>query len=208
LNGSSETGYWIFRIYMRLAQRVLVEFANRSPESYLLSEVRAESLELQGRDADAEQEYRKAMASSGSDPSPFIEFGRFKCRRDELDDAVAVLKEALARAPDNIRANDLMGQACFMKADYTTAIPYLRNATQAAPGNEDARIRLAQSLGKLGETQHAVAVLEAAPSDRDGRIHYVLAGFYRKLGQNEQMARALTFFEEHKGQPQRRQPSE
>ena len=209
LNGGDlETGYWLFSLYVRLAQKVLVEFANRAPNSYLLSQVRAESFELQGRDAEAEQEYKKAIASSGSDPNPFIEFGRFKCRRNELDDAVAVLKEALARAPYNARANDLMGQAYFMKTDYAVAIPYLRNATRANPEDEDARIRWAQSLEQVGEIQQAVTVLGGAPSDDDGRVHYVLAGFYRKLGQKEQMARALAFFEAHKGQPQRRQPSE
>lgn len=208
LNGTTETGCWIFRLYMRLAQRVLVEFANRAPDSYLLSEVQAESLELQGRDAEAEQDYKKSMALSGSDPIPFIEFGRFKCKRNEPDDAVAVLKEALARAPYNVRANNLMGQACFMKGDFAAAIPYLRNATRADPGNEESRIRLAQALAKGGDLQEAVTVLEAATSDGDGRVHYVLAGYYRKLGQKEQMERALAFFEAHKGQPQRGQPSE
>jgi len=207
-NDDLETSYWQFSLYVRLAQKVLVEFARRSPNSYLLAEVRGESLELQGRDAEAEEEYRKAIAASGNDPDPFIEYGRFKCRRNELDGAIAVLKEALARAPFNVRANDLMGQACFMKSDYAVAIPYLRSATRANPGNLDARIRLGQSLEKVGEIREAVTVLEAAPSDPDGRVHYVLAGYYRRLGQNEQMARALAFFEAHKGQPQRRQPAE
>jgi tetratricopeptide (TPR) repeat protein len=203
-----ETTYWIFRIYMRLAQRVLTEFASRSPNSYLFSEMRAESLELQGRDAEAEQEYKKAIASSGSDPIPYIELGRFKCKRNEPEDAIAVLKEALARAPYNVRANDLMGQACYMKGDYAVAIPYLRNALRVGPGSEDTRIRLAESLAQVGQIQEAVTVLEASPYDRDGRIHYVLAGYYRKLGQKEQMERALAIFEAHKGQPQRRQPSD
>lgn len=194
-NGNVETAYWIFRLYMRIAQRVFAELANRAPESYLLSEVRAESLELQGSDVDAEKEYRKAMALSGGDPIPFIEFGRFKCRRNELDEAIAVLKEALARVPYNARANDLMGEALFMKSDYATAIPFLRNAVRADPGNEDARIRLAQSLAKLERLKEAVATLEAAPSDGDGRIHYVLAGYYRREGKKEEMERALAFFE-------------
>jgi predicted Zn-dependent protease len=186
----------------------LVEFADRAPDSYLLSEVRAEAAELQGRDAQAEGEYKKAIASSGSDPTPFIEFGRFKCKRNELDDAIAILREALLRAPGNARANDLIGQAYFMKNDYAAAIPYSRNATEANPGDEDARIRLAQSLAKVGDIQEAVKVLESAPSDRDGRVHYVLAGFYRKLGLREQSAHALAVFEAHKGKPQRTQPSD
>ncbi len=190
-----ETTYWMFRVYMRLAQTVFVELANRSPDSYLLSEVRAESLELQGRDADAEKEYRNAIASSGSDPIPFIEYGRFKCKRNELDEAIATLKEALARAPYDARANDLMGEALFMNGDHAIAIPYLQNSINVHPGNEDVRIRLAQSLAKLGRIKEAILTLEAAPNDTDGRIHYVLAGYYRQEGKKEEMQRALAFFE-------------
>jgi predicted Zn-dependent protease len=194
-NGDLETTYWIFRLYMRIAQRVFVELANRSPDSYLLSEVRAESLELQGRDEAAEKEYRNAIASSGSDPIPFIEFGRFKCKRNELDDAIATLKEALARAPYDARANDLMGEALFMKGDHAIAIPYFQNSINVHPSNEDVRIRLAQSLAKLGRIKEAILTLEAAPNDEDGRIHYVLAGYYRQEGKREEMQRALAFFE-------------
>ena len=190
-----ETAYWNFRLYVRLAQRVFGELAKRSPGSYLLSEVRAEWLELQGRDADAEKEYRSAMASSGSDPIPFIEFGRFQCKRNELDDAIATLKEALARAPYNARANSLMGEALVMKGDHATAIPYLQNGIGVDPGNEDGRIRLAQSLAKVGRIKEAIVTLEAAPNDEDGRIHYVLAGYYRQEGRTEEMQRALAFFE-------------
>ena len=193
-----ETAYWNFRLYVRLAQRVFVELANRSPGSYLLSEVRAEWLELQGRDADAEKEYRSAMASSGSDPIPFIEFGRFQCKQNELDDAIATLKEALARAPYNARANSLMGEALVMKGDHAPAIFYLQNGISVDPGNEDGRIRLAQSLAKVGRIKEAIVTLEAAPNDEDGRIHYVLAGYYRQEGRTEEMQRALAFFETRK----------
>jgi tetratricopeptide (TPR) repeat protein len=191
----SETAYWIFRLYMRMAQRVFVELANRSPNSYLLSEVRAESLELQGREAEAEKEYQSAIASSGSDPIPFIEFGRFKCKRNEFDEAIVILKDALSRAPYDARANDLMGEALFMKGDHAVAIPYLQQVISVDPGNENSRIRLAQSMAKLGRTKDAITILEAAPSDGEGRIHYVLAGYYRQEGKKEEMQRALAFFE-------------
>jgi predicted Zn-dependent protease len=194
-SGDPETAYWIFRLSMRLAQRVFAELANRSPNSYLLSEVRAELLELQGRDEDAEKEYRAAITSSGNDPIPFIEFGRFKCKRNELDDAIASLKEALARAPYNARANDLIGEALFMKGDHASAIPHLQSAISIHPANEDCRIRLAQSFAKLGRIQEAIAVLEAAPADTEGRVHYVLAGYYRQEGKSEEMQRALAVFQ-------------
>jgi predicted Zn-dependent protease len=194
-DGDLEAAYWIFRLYMRIAQRVFVELASRAPDSYLLSEVRAESLELQGNDIDAEKEYRKAVAASGNDPIPLIEFGRFKCKRNDLDEAIGILKQALDRAPHNAKANDLMGEALFMKGEHASAIPRLQNAITSDPGNEDARIRLAQSLAKLDRVREAIATLEAAPSDEDGRIHYVLAGFYRREGRREEAQRALTTFE-------------
>jgi tetratricopeptide (TPR) repeat protein len=193
--GDPETAYWIFRLSMRLAQRVFAELANRSPNTYLLSEVRAELLELQGRDEDAEKEFRAAIRSSGNDPIPSIEFGRFKCKRNELDDAIASLKEALARAPYNARANDLIGEALFMKGDHASAIPHLQSAIAIHPANEDCRIRLAQSFAKLGRIKEAIAVLEAAPTDTEGRVHYVLAGYYRQEGKSEEMQRALVVFQ-------------
>jgi predicted Zn-dependent protease len=195
LNGDLDTAYWIFRLYMRLAQQSFVELANQAPDSYLLSQVQAEKLELEGRDADADAEYRKAIAASGGDPNPFIDYGRFKCKRNELDDAVTILNGALARAPESLEANDLMGQALFMKGDYATAVPRLQNAIKVNPGNEDDRIRLAESLGKLSRDKEAVTVLQAAPNDDDGRVHYVLAGYYRREGKKEEMQQALAYFE-------------
>ena len=82
-----------------------------------------------------------------------------------------------------------------MKSDHATAIPYLQNSIKANPDNEDGRIRLAESLAKLGQIKEAVLTLEAAPNDGDGRIHYVLAGYYRREGKREDMQRALAFFE-------------
>jgi tetratricopeptide (TPR) repeat protein len=195
LNGDLDTAYWTLSLYMRLAQGSFVELAKQAPDSYLLSEVQAETFELEGRNADADAEYRKAIAASGNDPNPFIDFGRFKCKRNELDDAITVLNGALARAPDNLAANDLMGQALFMKGDYESAIPRLKNAIKVNPGNEDDRIRLAESLGKLGRNNEAVVLLQAAPNDDDGRVHYVLAGYYRREGKKEEMQQALAYFE-------------
>jgi predicted Zn-dependent protease len=194
-NGDLETAYQAFRLYMRIARMVFLKLTSLSPGSYLVSEIEAESLELKGNDADAELAYQKAIASSGSDPEPFIEFGRFKCKRNQLDDAIAILKEALLRAPHNAKANDLMGEALFMKGDNGAAIPYLQSAIKVDPGNEDGRIRLAESLAKVGRLEEAVLTLEAAPNDADGRIHYVLAGYYRREGKKEEMQQALAFFE-------------
>jgi predicted Zn-dependent protease len=190
------TVYWAFHLYMRLSQRVFSALAALSPSSYLLTEMQAELLEVRGKDADAEAAYKKAAAANDHDPNPLIEYGRFKCKLNQLDEAVPILKGALALAPYNARANALLGEAYFMKNEFEAAIPCLRIAIRADPNNEDARIHFAQSLAKLGKVNEAITLLEAAPSDSDGRVHFVLATYYRSQGQKENMERALAFFAE------------
>jgi predicted Zn-dependent protease len=112
-----------------------------------------------------------------------------------VDDAIVALREALARTPRDARANDLMGEALFMKGDHSDAISYLQTAINVQPNNEDVRIRLAQSLAALGRIKEAILTLEAAPCDEDGRMHYILAGYYRREGRTQETQRALAFFE-------------
>jgi tetratricopeptide (TPR) repeat protein len=186
--------YWAFRLYMRLAQRAFSSLAALSPGSYLLAEIRAELLEMRGRDEEAESEYKKAIALSGRDPNPLIEYGRFKCKLSQLDQAISILKEALVLAPYNARTNALIGEAYYMENEFAAAVPCLQIVIRANPDNEDSRIHLAQSLAKLGRTNEGITLLEAAPSDSDGRIHFVLARYYGAQGRKEDMERALAIF--------------
>jgi tetratricopeptide (TPR) repeat protein len=191
-----ETAYWGFHLDMRLSQRVFSALAALAPSSYLVTEMQAEVLEVRGKDVEAEAAYKNAEAGNDHDPNPLIEYARFKCKLNQLDEAVPLLKAALGLAPYNGRANALLGEVYFMKNNFESAIPCLQIAIEADPTNEDARIHLAQSMGKLGKTSEAVTLLEAAPSDSDGRIHFVLSSFYRTLGEKENTERALAFFAE------------
>lgn len=52
-----------------------------------------------------------------------------------------------------------------------------------------------------------MAILGSAPSDNDGRIHYVLARYYRELRRKKQLEQALAFFGERQKQLQKKQNS-
>lgn len=189
-----KAAYQIADIEMGLSQWVLSELARTFPNSYWLLEMRGEWLEIRGKYPEADSEYRKAAALSGDDPNPLIEYARFKCKLNQLDDAKPILERALRLAPDNADANALLGYVYFSKNTFGPAIPCLQVAVMARPNDEQSRIYLAESLANLHDLKRAVAILEKAPSDPDGRIHYVLAGYYRELGRKPEMEHALAFF--------------
>ena len=192
----SSVNYWAFGILLRLSQDTLDNLAALSPHSYWIEEMRAEWFELRGRDTAAVAAYQKAAEASGEDPDVLVEYARFQCKRFQFDAARLILLKALERVPYNASANALLGYVYFAKNQFEAAIPYLRRAVKANPGDEQSRIYLGESLMNLGKTQEAVAILEHAPSDADGRIHFVLARGYRELGRKEDMKQALAIFSE------------
>ncbi|MGH9398645.1 MAG: tetratricopeptide repeat protein [Terriglobia bacterium] len=184
------------RVLMRLSRDVLNTLAALSPDSYWINEMQAEWYEMRGMSAAADSAYKLAAQASGDDPNVLVEYARFKCKEFQLDDAIPILQKALNKVPYNASANSLLGYVYFSKNRFEAAVPPLTKAIKANPADEQSRIYLGESLMKLHRTPEAVAILERAPADKDGRIHYVLSRGYRELGWKEDMERALAIFAE------------
>lgn len=199
--------YSELRVLMSLSRAVLDDLAAKEPDSYLISEMRAEWLELRGEDTEADSAYKSAVESSGDNPDALIEYATFECKRNRLDEAVPILLKAVHQVPYNAGANSLLGYVYFTKDQFGQAIPYLSKAIQGNPSDEQSRIYLGESLRNLHKVREAVTILKNAPSDPDGRIHYVLASCYRALGQKEEMQRAVAFFGERQKKVHTRQIS-
>lgn len=188
--------YSELRILMSLSRAVLDDLAAKAPNSYLISGMRAEWFELRGEDTEADSAYKEAVESSGDNPDVLIEYATFECKRNRLDEAIPILLKAVHQVPYNAGANSLLGYVYFTKNQFSQAVPYLSRAIQGNPSDEQSRIYLGESLRNLHKVHEAVTILKNAPSDPDGRIHYVLASCYRVLGQKEEMQRAMAFFGE------------
>lgn len=199
--------YSELRVLMSLSRAVLDDLAAKAPNSYLISEMRAEWLELRGEDTEADSAYKAAARSSGDNPDVLIEYATFECKRNRLDEAVPILLKAVHQVPYNAGANSLLGYVYFTKNQFGQAVPYLSKAIQGNPSDEQSRIYLGESLRNLHQVREAVTILKDAPSDPDGRIHYVLASCYRALGQKEEMQRAMAFFGERQKKVHTRQIS-
>jgi tetratricopeptide (TPR) repeat protein len=189
--------FWRFELYGELARAAAARLSDLKPDSYLLTEMNAESLELNGLPDQAEAEYRKATAAAGEDARPAIAYGRFECKLGKFSEALPILQAALRREPNNVEAHSLAAEALLRTDRQADAIPELRAVVNARPADVMARIDLANSLAKTGAVSDAAKLLEAAPADPDGRAHYVLARLYRQLGRTDDMKRALAYFQSH-----------
>jgi tetratricopeptide (TPR) repeat protein len=192
------TAYWAARLYTRLSQKALVRLMSLAPNSHLLAMMRAQMLEQQGDDQQAEAEYRIALTLAEHATDPLIEYARMKCKQNLFQDALPFLERALKLDPYNVRANALLGEVHHLGDKPQAAIPYLQVAVKARPQDEQSRIYLAHSLAKLGQIGEAIGILEAAPSDSDGRVHYALGTYYRRQGRSEDAARAFQVFEQRR----------
>ena len=104
------TAYWAARLYTRLSQKALVRLMSLAPNSHLLAMMRAQTLEQQGNDQQAEAEYRIALTLAQHAPDPLIEYARMKCKQNLFQDALPFLEKALKLDPYNVRANALLGE--------------------------------------------------------------------------------------------------
>ena len=190
--------YYAIRITTRLAEKSVARLMSLAPGSHFVAMMHALLLEQQGNDKEAGEYYQRAISLGARDPDPLIEYARFKCKQNLFQEAILLLREAVKMDPYNIRARALLGEAYVSTEQPQTALPHLQFVVNANPRDKQSRIYLARSLAGLGHLKDAVAVLEAAPSDDDGRVHYVLGSYYRQQGRQLDAARALEVFEQRR----------
>jgi predicted Zn-dependent protease len=128
-----------------------------------------------------------------------IRYGKFQCKRSQFDETLDLYNRALALEPGNPRILALIGEVYATGGQPEKALSYLRDTLATAPGDVKSRIYLAQCLARMDRAAEAIAQLEAAPEDPDGRIHYVLGTLYQQRGNSEKARRAMDIFRQRKG---------
>lgn len=189
--------YWALRIFSRLADKTVVRLTANAPQSSVLAIIRARIFEQAGDMAQAEAEYAKALALR-QDPDSLIEYGKFQCRNSQFEQAISLFEKALTLDPDRPDVHGLIGEVYMITGNAAKALPHVRTAVQGIPNSAQTRIYLAQALQKLNQRPEAIQVLEAAPSDPDGRLHYLLARYLSQEGRKDQANLALQIFRERR----------
>ena len=190
--------YDSFQRARRLAETTFGRLVDAFPESPLAAQARAHLWQQNGRLTEADENYRKALELSGRNTANLVDYARFLSAQGEFDRSLALLDEARKAEPSSATIRALSGEVHVMKDDPAGAIPHLEVALAARPSDEQTRVYLAQSLAKLNRVGEAVAVLEKAPADPQGRLHYLLGTLYRRLGRQDQAERAFEIFRQRK----------
>jgi tetratricopeptide (TPR) repeat protein len=116
----------------------------------------------QGKFADAEQMYRKAISLNGNNPQPHIQLGLALQGQGNFDDAIKQFQRVLAIDPKSAEAYNDIGAAEARKAALTKAAPYkaivaYRHAIEVDPSYALSYNNLGLVLYSQGDTPNAIA---------------------------------------------------
>jgi tetratricopeptide (TPR) repeat protein len=103
-------------------------------------------------------------------------------RAGQLETALEQLQSVVAGAPDRAEAHRLLGLTYWLDDQAGKSIEHLRSAIRLAPGDERARVTLADVLAddrRLAEAERELTQAVEAGM-QSGRIHYQLAQVYER----------------------------
>ena len=133
---------------------------------YELAEALHASPDLKLR-AEAEEQYKLAVAANGSDEKAIIRLGDIAVDKGDLDTAAAHYKKALVLAPNDADATIGLAYVYTEKGEAASAAPLLEQVIAADPTNVLAHYRLSAVYRKLNRPDDAKRELQAYQKYKD-----------------------------------------
>jgi len=150
---------------------------------YELGEALHASPDLKLR-AEAEKEYKLAIASNASDEKAISKLGDLAADAGNLDVATNYYKQALVIAPNDADALLCNERAYTEKNDPASALPLLERVVAADPTNVQAHYRLSAVYRKLNRPEDAKRELEAYQKYKE--MKEKLRQIYKELRLNDE----------------------
>jgi tetratricopeptide (TPR) repeat protein len=194
--------YLSSHVYSDLSTRASQRLLNTAPESYQAHQLNAEVLELQGKNSEAADEYRKVLSIRPDLPGIHYQLGELLLAgatgTETQDQARLEFEDELKTDPRNALAEYELGEMARQARQWNDAIAHFERSSKLDPGLADALIGLGKSLVSAGRTQDAVPPLERAVhlEPDNPNAHYQLSFAYRRLGREEDAAKELAVYRE------------
>jgi tetratricopeptide (TPR) repeat protein len=137
------------------------------------------------RSAEAENDFRNALACAPDDVDTLVSFGAFLLNAQptpaRLEEAERLLRQAVASDPGNANALSGLGALALKRDDTKQAIASLQQALRADPNLTPAWYQLGRAYDRIGDTQRAADCRKAFREITDYR---------NDLSHTEELARA------------------
>lgn len=207
-----EVLYTAVHTYSDLATRASQLLAVRAPKSSQAHELRAESLEMEGKWDQAAKEYQHILETDPQMPGIHFKMGRLllsepKPPADAADQAKREFEQELAIDPSNAGAEYVLGELAAQAQQWDEAIGHFSRAAKLDSGFGDAFLGWGAALVSTKKFSEAVAPLETAVKlqPQNPAAHYNLAIAYTRIGRKEDGERE---FSVHREMIKSRQPAE
>jgi tetratricopeptide (TPR) repeat protein len=176
--------YFLGIVSGQLATRAFDRLAVLAPDGDRVHQLRAESLKLQDKPAEAVAEYELALKANPNSVDALLDFARLRREESNCDDASALYERAERVKPTYEGA---FGRGvCFARQfDHKQAVEQFRLALKREPQSAPAYFELGSSLLRLGDAAAAAEALETAVKlePRMRQAYYVLGRAYQTMGQ-------------------------
>lgn len=185
--------YWLSKAHAALAEDCFLQVAALNPESARVHQMLAQHYAGWSDYSRAKSEYLAAIRLAPELPDLHLGLGSVYWKAGEFTDAEKELKKTLELVPGSAAARYELGDVYVRQGQWELAIAQLRNVPDDSGFGMSARVDLAKAEDQIGQTRQALNdLLPVKADDKDGQVHFMLAGLYRKLGDpgNAQLALA------------------
>ena len=178
--------YYLALVSGDLARTTFEALYALAPESARVHQLMAQSLEAQGKRAEAEAEYEAALKAEPTLVDALLGLGKLKRIRVACDEAIALYEKAEAIRPTPEGAFGL-GTCLGANRDDERAIEHFRKALARDGQMAVAWVGLGTSLTRVDQTAEAIVALQKAIAIEPGmsEAYYALGQAYRKAGEDE-----------------------
>jgi len=205
-----EVLYMTSQVFLEIAERASQELAVMAPDSYQAQELQAETLESQGKWAEAAEIYREILQHHPKLRGVHYRLGRAALSQPRsptsVEDAKKEFEQELAVDPVNAAAEFWLGELARREGQWEEAIPHFAAAAKLDSNFADALLSLGTALNSAGRYAQAIAPLEKyvkmAPQAVAG--HYQLYVAYSRTGRNEDAGREMALHQEMREKSQAR----
>lgn len=187
------TTHYFSELGMRAAQRLQAI----APDSSQQHRLEAETLESQGKNAEAAAIYTKILETNPHTPGIHYRLGQIALDQaganGPTEEAKKEFQKELDVDPSNASAEFILGELARRAAQWDEAIGHFSHAVKLDAGFSEAQLALGMSLAASGKFAEAISPLQSyvkiQPEDPAG--HYQLALAYSRTGNKDGATREM-----------------